>query len=228
MSSNSEQFKNLGGTIRLTLLFSGLFAFIVLIGYIVSGGWNDTQKWGAFGDYVGGLLNPIFAFVNVIILVVISYQLALMEDGRSQRDSDLQEHLGQLQPRYAAIQEIAEYQYQINTLIEDQNQVEKLEKIRLRLRVTLLHHRMLFPDLKFNNKILFAVFDILIKTSKTWYELFSKDDNEIEDGDAHIEELKEAKKWLIEANKMVNSEISQIQKEMMLFIMNPNLQKKKQ
>jgi hypothetical protein len=42
-----------------------------------------TGTVGSFGDYFGGLLNPIIAFANLIVLVVISYQLADREDKRN-------------------------------------------------------------------------------------------------------------------------------------------------
>ncbi|WP_062270662.1 hypothetical protein [Endozoicomonas arenosclerae] len=31
---------------------------------------NNVGNWGAFGDYVGGLLNPMFGFMSLLLLVV--------------------------------------------------------------------------------------------------------------------------------------------------------------
>ncbi|TAJ52577.1 MAG: hypothetical protein EPN60_02665 [Nevskiaceae bacterium] len=45
---------------------------VVLVLYIVkfhAGLSDDQDTWGQFGDYVGGLLNPIFGFISVIALL---------------------------------------------------------------------------------------------------------------------------------------------------------------
>ena len=73
---DSKNIRDLTYAVRTTLLISGCFATLTLLVYLVFRGWNEYSAWGAFGDYVGGLLNPIFAFANVIVLVVISYKLA--------------------------------------------------------------------------------------------------------------------------------------------------------
>lgn len=43
-----------------------LFMYFTTFKYIT----NDTAAWGAFGDYIGGLLNPVFAFLSFSALIV--------------------------------------------------------------------------------------------------------------------------------------------------------------
>ncbi|MCH7333432.1 hypothetical protein [Acinetobacter modestus] len=43
-----------------------LFMYFTTFKYIA----NDTAAWGAFGDYIGGLLNPVFAFLSFSALIV--------------------------------------------------------------------------------------------------------------------------------------------------------------
>ncbi len=35
---------------------------------------NDKDKWGQFGDYIGGTLNPVFGFLSLIILLHVLRQ----------------------------------------------------------------------------------------------------------------------------------------------------------
>lgn len=43
----------------------------------------DTAVWGAFGDYIGGLLNPIFAFLSFTALIItLLYQHKQLEQNR--------------------------------------------------------------------------------------------------------------------------------------------------
>lgn len=46
----------------------------------------SPEPWGQFGDYVGGLLNPLFAFLNVAAVVYIAF--AVQRFGESQRKAE--------------------------------------------------------------------------------------------------------------------------------------------
>lgn len=45
---------------------------------------NDPERWGQFGDYFGGILNPIISILNLIILTYITIHLSKIEDKRNQ------------------------------------------------------------------------------------------------------------------------------------------------
>ncbi|MGX5854515.1 hypothetical protein ACWKW6_12765 [Dyadobacter jiangsuensis] len=90
MTIDKEAVKQLTRTVFITLMICGCFAILTPIFYVISKGWNDYQMWGAFGDYLGGTLNPVLAAANLIVLVVISYQLKAMDDERSDRESEIQ------------------------------------------------------------------------------------------------------------------------------------------
>ncbi len=52
------------------LIVAGCFTILILIYHcrFGSGGWGDTTAFGTFGDYIGGLLNPLVAFLALIAL----------------------------------------------------------------------------------------------------------------------------------------------------------------
>ena len=57
--------------VLIILISFMLFMYFSTFKYIS----NDTAVWGAFGDYVGGILNPIFAFLSfTALLVTLIYQ----------------------------------------------------------------------------------------------------------------------------------------------------------
>lgn len=43
---------------------------------------KDPANWGQFGDYVGGVLNPIIAVMNLIVLIFISIYLSKLDSHR--------------------------------------------------------------------------------------------------------------------------------------------------
>lgn len=47
---------------------------------------TDAGPWGQLGDYLGGLLNPMFALLNVIVVVYIA--LSVQQLGESQRKQE--------------------------------------------------------------------------------------------------------------------------------------------
>ena len=51
--------------VLIILISFMLFMYFSTFKYIS----NDTAVWGAFGDYVGGILNPIFAFLSFTALL---------------------------------------------------------------------------------------------------------------------------------------------------------------
>ncbi|PWK30893.1 hypothetical protein [Pseudomonas sp. OV226] len=52
----------------------------------------DQEKWGQFGDYFGGVLNPIFSFFAFIaILYTLRVQVSANEEGESRHDEQLRE-----------------------------------------------------------------------------------------------------------------------------------------
>ena len=40
------------------------------------------SDWGTFGDYIGGILNPIIGITNIIVLIYISFLISKYEDKR--------------------------------------------------------------------------------------------------------------------------------------------------
>ncbi len=51
---------------------------------------DNPAEWGTFGDYVGGLLNPAIAFMNLVVLGYLTYLLAHQssEDAKNRAKSE--------------------------------------------------------------------------------------------------------------------------------------------
>lgn len=44
---------------------------------------TNPTDWGVFGDYIGGILNPIFSLINIILLVYLTYLVSKKDDERA-------------------------------------------------------------------------------------------------------------------------------------------------
>jgi len=81
-----------GGTAWIPTIIAVLFALIVIGVYINnfrSLEFSDAHdKWGQFGDYIGGILNPAFAVINLFLLGYIAFHIegvARKEESRMEK-----------------------------------------------------------------------------------------------------------------------------------------------
>nr|WP_299214175.1 hypothetical protein [uncultured Allomuricauda sp.] len=76
-------------TLIRILWITCLLALILIVGsyslnfgkYGIS---ESTENWGQFGDYIGGLLNPIISIINLAILTYLSIKLVKIENNRNE------------------------------------------------------------------------------------------------------------------------------------------------
>jgi hypothetical protein len=66
-----------GFIISIALLIPTLFYTVNFFGSSLS---EDPQIWGAFGDYFGGLFNPVIAIANLVIFIKLTIIVADMQD----------------------------------------------------------------------------------------------------------------------------------------------------
>ncbi|MDR7047537.1 putative membrane protein [Dyadobacter sp. BE34] len=193
--------------VRLTLFISGSFATIVIVAYVVAQGWNDSAMWGAFGDFVGGILNPIFAFANVVVLVVISYQLAEMEDDRAEKDRRAQDESNKFGMRFAASNELHRFHLDLQNAVSTVD-AEQIYELRSKLFGMMQSYKLIFPSLKE-----LQVIDMLetyhhLYTSASIYETIKTMDPRIGDIDEYRKnrdlKFEEYKLYIPRAYEIVN------------------------
>lgn len=89
------QMKGLDKRLLLLAVFASLAIASVAIRYISEFSANvltDQEKWGQFGDYFGGVLNPILSFFAfVAILYTLRIQVAANEEGEQRYEDQLRE-----------------------------------------------------------------------------------------------------------------------------------------
>ena len=64
------------------LFFLVMFCFVVL--YAKDRVWSDPKHWGPFGEYVGGILGPLLAIFNIVVVMYIAYHLHHLEAAREE------------------------------------------------------------------------------------------------------------------------------------------------
>lgn len=75
MDDNKQSDNRFSGIIAGLILYSFFLISIFVANFSVLDFSNDVAKWGSVGDYFGGLLNPVFAFLSFIaLLLALRYQ----------------------------------------------------------------------------------------------------------------------------------------------------------
>lgn len=62
----TKSYITIAATIVVLVYLTYLAYFYFVLGYKIS---DDAEKWGQFGDYVGGILNPFLGFVSIVLLI---------------------------------------------------------------------------------------------------------------------------------------------------------------
>lgn len=82
---------------------------------------QKSAEWGQLGDFIGGILNPVFAFFNLLALVYLSFRIA---DWESQREEEKEEWQTNREKEQQAMQvNLSLVQYRVKVLEEFKDKV---------------------------------------------------------------------------------------------------------
>lgn len=98
------------------LAVSFAFTFLIFIlnffGHTFS---SNSSDWGVFGDYIGGVLNPITAAINIVVFIYLTQVISKTDEKAHQRNIEQQQNLTLSQLRHSTYEEITK---QLESLIE--------------------------------------------------------------------------------------------------------------
>lgn len=103
-------------------------------GYCIS---DNPVDWGVFGDYIGGILNPLLAIINIILLIQLSYNVEIKEDLR--RFNEI---------KYKAYTELTNtlFDFDIKNVAFDKAEIPKVKKLHSYLEIFELTNDFLFEN----------------------------------------------------------------------------------
>lgn len=71
-------------TIGLGLLFLATIG-IYIANFHVESISLSSADWGTFGDFIGGVLGPILAIINILVLLYLTFKIANVEEDRNEK-----------------------------------------------------------------------------------------------------------------------------------------------
>lgn len=140
--------------IWITLGISFSLVFLVVLFYVINFHKfpisKDAQTWGTFGDYFGGILNPLIGIVNLLVLIYITFQIAHLETSRAESELTIQKQIALYSLKHDALKEL-------NKILEQVQQELILSESNSELKIILLRND--FNAFINTNSYLFPFFD---------------------------------------------------------------------
>ncbi|WP_343665182.1 hypothetical protein [Chryseobacterium mucoviscidosis] len=80
---NNNEIKNFLSIILFFIVVSILLVIGIYAGNLAGNGIaDDPEQWGQFGDYIGGILNPILTIFNLILVAYLTLKISNNEEER--------------------------------------------------------------------------------------------------------------------------------------------------
>lgn len=128
---------------------------------------TDQNVWGAFGDFIGGTINPIIGLANLALLAAISFYVAKLDNHKQFNEY-----------RYYAYTEIGK-QFEKTSKTSDD-----YESLKNYIEVFSSNNQFLFPGV--SNKVFTELSSRLVATISELYKIKLDEEEKIESGDIQI------------------------------------------
>jgi hypothetical protein len=178
------------------ILISGLIVgFVLLLIPIGTYGFHfhwrnlshNSSDWGAFSDFVSGILNPIFSIINILILIYLTIKVANWDSNREQEYLKRELHLRNYELMYSALKDFgaifSKLGERINLSIKNKNPLEfGLVRFEFEALVDInRRHFKYFSSPENSKKVLEDIINVMNLLASLYKRNIEQIDNEIDD-----------------------------------------------
>jgi hypothetical protein len=141
-------------TLYTTIGICFIIILIIILAFIInfsSQAISDkVSDWGTFGDYFGGLLNPIIGVLNLIALVYISFVISKLEEKRNLHELQSQKKFTLYSLQHDSLKKLNRILEKVQPELVKSNAESRINIILVRneLNSYITTHSYLFPFFK--------------------------------------------------------------------------------
>jgi hypothetical protein len=134
-----------------TIITISIIAIVALLGVYMFWFWgnpisSDSSDFGAFGDYFGGILNPLIGIGNLLALIYISIFISKIEGNREEQQFLLQKEYALYTLKHESLKDISIILEKVQLVLIDRNNVRlQLILIRNEFNAYITLNSYLFP-----------------------------------------------------------------------------------
>lgn len=146
-----------------------ILILVVIIPYLINfnGGLSDkTEVWGAFGDYFGGILNPILSIINIGVLIYLTYLVHRIDINRVKEELEIQKGIAIYGLKHDALKEFNNNlsKFQPELVKSDEHSALNIILLRNDFFSLIETYTYLFPSIENDKKS--ALAEIMLVLSK--------------------------------------------------------------
>jgi len=140
--------------ISLSIIVVGLVLLLISVGIFIakfSGQTisNNIEAWAQFGDYIGGVLNPILALINICVFVILTITIQNITDKNNKESLETSKRIALMSMKHEELKHFKEIMDKnLELWNEDLKSIQKIRQVLYGYNV--LEYRMLFlfPELR--------------------------------------------------------------------------------
>lgn len=156
----------------ISIIVTGLASMPLIIYHRKFGDsqFSDPEKWGVFGDFIGGIYNPIISLASLFVLGYLTHVVA-------KQSNDENRNLLLLERRMNAYDELAKFIKATNSMTTDFNYAMSLLPVYTTLprEQALLHTIKIYEELKATSKVFHDLYFTLHEFFPRYGHLFKYD-----------------------------------------------------
>ena len=142
-----------GITVLLIFIGVGIYTYYMYPNDIS----NSPETWGQFGDYIGGILNPLLTIINICVFVTLTLVIQKITDKNNEATLETNKRIALMSMKHEELNHFkTDMDNNLNAWKSDLQNIEKIKSVLYGYNV--LEYRMLFlfpelNDLKNNNDL---------------------------------------------------------------------------
>jgi hypothetical protein len=137
--------------LKISITINLLLVLLVVFFYICNFKNQDisdkSSDWGTFGDYIGGILNPLIGIMNLVVLIFISFLISDIESKRSAQELLSQKQFTLYSLKHDSLKELNNILEKVQLELIEANEYSRLKitLIRNEFNAYITTHSYLFP-----------------------------------------------------------------------------------
>lgn len=180
-------YQKIGILLIILLLISPVLTYIFAFhSFKIS---NQPSEWGTFGDFIGGVINPLIALLTLLVTIYIAIEISKLEDKRSEKTIDFEKRRFLNELRESEYRRITYELQEVSNAVAEKKGSDQIFRALLHIGHFQIYNSHLFPF-------------ILDAELSTLIDLLSKLQLQISDSNTKTELLKKTFKDYLNATKV--------------------------
>lgn len=137
------------GLMFLSTILLIIFIVVFIINFSGQSISNDISDWAQFGDYIGGILNPILTLLNICVFVILTLTIQRITDQNNRLSLETSKQIALMSLKHEELNNFKkEMDQNLNFWQDNLGDVERIKRVLYGYNVLEYRMMFLFPELR--------------------------------------------------------------------------------